>query len=136
MAWRSIEMRGHVLAYGARRNLKAELEPQFVGDAPLAPGEVLTRHLADEPLQLHRDRGPARARCPVQEQVVPLAPPPCECFRLHHHESPVPVKPLRQPEQGDPGGIIRASGRDVVFLVERQLFAQKEVFGGKRCRRT
>jgi hypothetical protein len=136
LAWSSVETRGHILADRARRDLQAEFEPQFVGDAPLAPGEVLTRHLADESLQLRWDRRPSRTRRPWSEQLESLAPPPRERFRLHHHESPVPVKPPRQPEQGDPGGMTGLSWLDVVFLVKAQLFAQKEVFCGKRHRRT
>jgi hypothetical protein len=60
VAWRAIEVRGQVLADGARRDPQAELEAQFVGDAPLPPRQIVARHLPDEPLQLHRDRWSAR----------------------------------------------------------------------------
>jgi hypothetical protein len=56
VAWSSIEVRGQVLAYGARRDPQAHLQAQFVGDAPLTPRQIVARHLTDEPLQLHRDR--------------------------------------------------------------------------------
>jgi hypothetical protein len=42
-AWPPVSVWGHVLADGARRHLQAELEPEFVGDTPLAPGEVVAR---------------------------------------------------------------------------------------------
>jgi hypothetical protein len=61
VAWSAMEVRGHVLADGARRDLQAQLELQFVGDTPLTPGEVLMRHLPDERLQLDRNGGPSRA---------------------------------------------------------------------------
>jgi len=60
VAWRSIEVRGHVLAYGARRDPQAQLKAQFVGDAPLTPRQIVARHLPDEPLQLHRELWSAR----------------------------------------------------------------------------
>jgi hypothetical protein len=61
VAWGPIEGLGHVLADRARRDLQAEFELQFMGDTPLAPGQIVARHLPDEPLQRHWDRWSARA---------------------------------------------------------------------------
>ncbi len=60
MAWSSTAMPGPVRADRARRDPQSELQPQLVGETPLAPGAMVTRHLLDEPVQLHRDRGPSR----------------------------------------------------------------------------
>jgi hypothetical protein len=136
VAWRSTEVRGHVLADRTRRNPQAEFEPQFIGNAPLAPREIVACHLPDERLQFHRDRWPSREWCAAPELFEPLAPPPDERLRLHHRESLRPVEPLRQPDQSHANGIGGAPWLDMVFLVERQLFPQKEVFCGKRRRRT
>jgi hypothetical protein len=48
VASRSIATYGHVLAHGSRGDPQAQLEQQFVGNASLAPGEVVARHLPDE----------------------------------------------------------------------------------------
>jgi hypothetical protein len=83
VAWRSIAISGHVLTDSMRRDLQAEFEPQFVGNAPLAPGEIVACHLPDEPLQLHRDWWASRVRCTAPEQLTPSASPSLECLRLH-----------------------------------------------------
>jgi hypothetical protein len=86
VAWSSIEVLGQVLADRARRDSQARLELQFVRNTPLTPGEIVTRHLPDKPLQLHWDWGPARTCCVAPEQVPPLAPP-LKRFRLYHDQS-------------------------------------------------
>ena len=53
VVWSAIEVCGHVLAYGARRDPQAQLEAQFVGDALPTLGAIVARHLPDECLQLH-----------------------------------------------------------------------------------
>ena len=127
VAWRSIEVRGHVLADRARRDPQAQLEPQFIGDAPLTPREVGARHLPDEDLQLHWDRRPSRGRCAVPEQSKPLAPPPVERCRLHHHQSRLGVEPLRQPDQDETSGVAGASWLDIMLLIEGELLTEEEI---------
>src|SRR5713101_9342605 len=61
------QVRGHIFAYGARRNLQAELEPQFIGDALLPPCRVVTGHLANQRLQLCRNPWPSSTRLPAPE---------------------------------------------------------------------
>jgi hypothetical protein len=119
VAWRAIEVRRRILANGARRDLQAEFEPQFVGHALLTPRQIVARHLPDEPLQLHGDRWSARARCAAPEQVAVLAPPSLKRLRLYHRQSRWPIEPLRQPNQDETGGVAGALWRDVSFLIER-----------------
>jgi hypothetical protein len=87
MAWSAIEVRGQVLANCAWRDPQAQLQPQFISDAPLSPREVFMRYLLDERLQLDRNRGPARARWAMPPQVPPLAPPPLKGLWLYNSES-------------------------------------------------
>jgi hypothetical protein len=61
MAWHSITIGRHILTHGSRGDLYAELQPQCVGNTPLAPGEIVACHLPDERLQLHRDGRTSRA---------------------------------------------------------------------------
>jgi hypothetical protein len=136
LAWTMVKALWHTLADRTRRNPQAEVEPKLVGDASLAPRRIVSRHLTDEPLQLHWDRWSARARCTAPEPLPPVAPPPLKCLWLYHSQSRLPVEPLRQPDQGEAGGVAGALWLDVSFLVECQLCAQKEVFCGDRHRRT
>ncbi len=50
---------------------------------------------------------------------------------LYHSQCLVPVEPAREPDQGETGGVSGALSLDVAFLIQRQLFAQKEIFCGK-----
>jgi hypothetical protein len=136
LAWSSTEIPGYVLVHRARRDLQAELEPQFVGNTALAPCEIVARHLPDKGLQLHWDRGASRVRCAVPEQSGPLVPPPFERFRLHHHESWVTVEPLRQPDQDETSGVAGASWLDVVLLIEGELLPQEQILSGQSRTRT
>src|SRR5262245_59235228 len=51
--------------------------------------------------------------------------------RLDDTQGWTPVKPESEPEQSEAGGIGSAPWFAGAFLVERQLFAQKKVLGGK-----
>ena len=134
LAWRSTEMPGRVLADRARRDLQAELEPQFVGNTPLTPGEIVARHLPDEPLQLHRDWGPSGLGFPEPPQTTSLATPAGKSLGLNDGQGWLPVEPAGQSDQGEARSVSRTLGFDVARLVERQLFAQKEILSGE-CRR-
>src|SRR5919201_4692963 len=105
VAWHVIERLGQILADGARRDLHTELEPQFIGNALLAPCQVVTSHLADKSLRCHREGWASRTRCAAPQSSEPLALPSFERFRMHQRQSRSPVKPLRQPDQGQTGGI-------------------------------
>ena len=100
-AWSRVQRLGCLRVHGARRDPQAQLEPQFIGDAPLALREVLTRHLPDARWQLHWDRGPSRGRCAVPEQSEPLAPPPHEGLGLDDSQHGPSLAPPGQPHQSD-----------------------------------
>jgi hypothetical protein len=53
LAWSRVQMLGYLRVHGARQDPQAQLEPQFIGDAPLTPHEVLMRYLPDARWQLH-----------------------------------------------------------------------------------
>jgi hypothetical protein len=50
---------------------------------------------------------------------------------LHNGQGLAPVKPATEPAQGEPGGVGRAPWLDVTFLLQRELFTEKEVFSGQ-----
>src|SRR5215471_4514013 len=56
LAWPPVERLRHVSTPGAGRPPQAQLQQQFIGHALLPPGRVVTSHLADERLQLRRNR--------------------------------------------------------------------------------
>ena len=51
--------------------------------------------------------------------------------RLDNDQGLPPVEASGKPGQGETGGRGDAPGLDVAFLIQRQLFAQKEIFRGK-----
>jgi hypothetical protein len=52
--------------------------------------------------------------------------------RLHNRQRLTPVEPTPEPDQGEAGDIRGAPWRDMAFLIEGELFTQKEVFCGER----
>jgi hypothetical protein len=61
--------------------------------------------------------------------------PASEGLWLYNDQGLAPVKPATEPDQGHAGGMGGALRCDVAFLIQRQLFAQKEVFSCEgRCR--
>jgi hypothetical protein len=69
----------------------------------------------------------------VPEQAESLPMPAEKRCRLHDRQRLTPVEPAPEPDQGETGGIRGAPWRDMAFLIEGKLFAQKEVFCGERC---
>jgi hypothetical protein len=59
--------------------------------------------------------------------------PPDEGLRLHNGEGLSPIEPAREPDEGEASAMRSASRLNVTFLVQGQLFAQKEVFC-RECR--
>jgi len=47
---------------------------------------------------------------------------------LHDDEGPSPIEEAAEPDQRNTDGVGGAPGRDMTLLIERELFAQKEVF--------
>jgi hypothetical protein len=50
---------------------------------------------------------------------------------LHNGQGLAPIKPATEPDEGETGGVGRTSWLDVTFLIQRELFTEKEVFGGQ-----
>jgi hypothetical protein len=48
--------------------------------------------------------------------------------RLHYTQSLLPIDPASKPKQGEVGGIGSTFRLYIEFLIQRQLFVQKEVF--------
>src|SRR5450756_3041572 len=75
--WSARRAMGQILPYGSRRHLNLQLQQKLVRDAFLAPGRVLTRHPADQSLQLLGNRRSAGSRLQAPEQspsrTVPTA---------------------------------------------------------------
>ena len=122
---------GHVFPDSPWRDPQAQLQQEFIGNTLLTPRGVVMRHLADERLQVRRNAGPSRAGFPAPEQAESLAMPAgnvagVTIVRL------APVEPAAEPDEGKARGIGGAPRRDVSFLIQRELFAQKEVFCGER----
>ena len=111
---------------------QAEFEPEFIGNAPLPPREIVVRHLSDERLQHSRNRGPSRGRCAAPALLEPLAPPPPERLRLYHRERLLPVEPLRAPDQRKARGVSGAPRLGMACLIQRSLFPQEEVSASRR----
>jgi hypothetical protein len=53
--------------------------------------------------------------------------PTDECLGLYHGQGRSPIKPLAEPDQGDSYGIRSTPRLDMALLIQRQLFAQKEI---------
>ena len=138
-AWTPIQTLRHVRADGAWRDAEAELEEQLVSDTLLAPGGVLPRHPADEYLEVHGNRWPS-SDGDFQRQN---SRNPCRCQRMNvvgctMAQSLSPITPAPEPNEGETRGVGGTSGFDLAFLIQRQLFPQKEVFcrKGGRVERT
>ena len=123
---------GHVLADGPRRHTQAQLEQDLVGNTFLSPGRILSRHTTEKGLQVRRNGWASGCRLAALEEPEPLAMPAEKGLRLHNGQGFAPVKPAREPHQGETGSIRSTAWFDVAFLRQRQLFTQEQVFGCER----
>lgn len=82
----------------------------------------------DEPLQVRRERRTSRSGLPPPEQAESLPMPMEKRRRLYNRQRLTPVEPAPEPEQSEASGISGAPWRDMAFLIQGKLFAQKEVF--------
>jgi hypothetical protein len=64
---------------------------------------------------------------PLPEQPESLAMPVEKRCGLDHSQRLAPVEPASQPDEGETGSIRGKARFEVAFLVERQLFTQKEI---------
>jgi hypothetical protein len=109
VAWTPVPMRGHILPDSTWRDPQAKFELQLVGHTPLTPRQIVASHPLNERFQLHRDSWSSRFGAPAPQHAEPLTAPTHKRFRLHDHESWVPVEPLRQPDQRHTNGISSAT---------------------------
>jgi hypothetical protein len=58
--------------------------------------------------------------------------PPGQGLWLDDDQGASPVEPAGEPDQSETCGRGDALGLNAAFLIQRQLFAQEEVFGGER----
>ena len=100
----------------------------FVRNALLTPRGVVLCYLTDERLQLRRNPWPSRTRLPAPEQPEPLTMPAEKGCRLHNSYDLAPIKPAPEPDQGEASGVGGTLGCGVMLLIQRELFAQEEVF--------
>src|SRR5688572_32895563 len=98
-----------------------------MGNPLFPPRGILISHAPDEGLEVRRDRRASRCGLPPPEQPKSLAMPADQRGWLYHSQRLPPVEPAREPNQGETGGVSGALRLDVAFLIQRQLFAQKEI---------
>src|SRR4029077_16309352 len=96
---------------------------------PLAPGRVLLPHAHNQLAKIFRNPRSSQPRLPPPKQLEPLAMPADEGLRLNNHQCRSPVEQLRPYNQGEARCVAEPAGPNLVFLVERQLFAQEQYFG-------
>src|SRR5215831_1952314 len=128
LAWPPVERLWQVSPHGTQRYLQAQLQPQFVGNALLPPGRVVTSHLADERLQLRRNGWSSRLGLPAPEQPESLAMPAKKSVWLHHGQRLTSVESTAQPDQSATSSVGSTAGFDMALLIAGKLLAQKEVF--------
>jgi hypothetical protein len=64
----------------------------------------------------------------MPEQAEALTMPTDQCCWLHDDEGLSPTEQAAEPDQSLTGGVGGAPRRGVTLLIQRELFAQKEVF--------
>jgi hypothetical protein len=65
-----------------------------------------------------------------QNRFVSFSPPAKEGIGLDDRQGRLPVEQPRPQQEGEAGCIAEPSWPDFVFLVKRQLLAEKEILGG------
>ena len=125
-------LRGPVRSSRPRRNADAELQPEFIGDVLFTPGRIVMNHSRDHLLKLGRQPGTTDAtRLPLPRQSEHLAMPTDQRGRLNNQKSGFPLKEARPEDQGKASRIRQSSWPDLVFLVEGQLLAKKQILGNQ-----
>jgi hypothetical protein len=117
---------------GPRRDPDSQFQKQFSCNTLLTPGRVLISHRRDQFAELDGDSGPsARLRFPLPQQPKAAPMPPDQGLRLNDGQSPSPGKEPGKQYQSQASGIRRVARPDLALQVQRQLFAQEKVLGGK-----
>jgi hypothetical protein len=133
-AWPMLPALGHVLPDGPWRHAQAQLQQELIRNALLAPGQVVVGHLPDERLEVRREPRSSDVGFPPPEEPEPLPMPADERRRLDSGQGWPPIAPASEPDERETRGIGGTSGFDITFLIQCQLFPQKEVFCCKSCR--
>jgi len=90
-------------------------------------------HSRDHLLQLGRQpRTTDATRLPLPKQSERLAMPSDQGCRLNNEKSGFPLKEARLEDQGEASRVRQSSWPDLVFLVEGQLLAKKQILGNQR----
>ena len=122
----------HVLADGARRHPKPELQQQLVCDPLLAPSRVVTRHPSNQLLEFGRYRTPTSSGLTAPEKAEAPAVPGDEGPGPYNNQSISPIEPAAEQHQREPRRIVGTPGLNLALLIEGELLAQKQILGRER----
>ena len=109
---------------------QCKLHAELRRDALLTPGVVVRGHVRDESLHLNRNAGRPRQRDFTAKETKKIAVPPHERLGPHNRQELAPVNPVREQNECDSGGVVRAARSNLAFDVTR-----KAVSGGTDSRR-
>jgi hypothetical protein len=87
----------------------------------------------DKHLEVSGYPWPSRLRFPAPQEPKPLAVPAGQGLRLHDAQDLPRVEPAREPDQSEARRVGGTPGRGLTLLIQRELFAQEEIFG-RECR--
>ena len=107
-----------------------------MGDPLFSPGRIPTNHFDNELAEVQRNRTSARSRLPLPKQSERPAMPADQCCGLDNQKSGSPSKEARPEDQPKPSRVRQSPWLDLVFSVERQLLAKKQVLGNQSSSRT
>lgn len=110
-----------VLSDRSRRYLQAEREPQLVGDALLAPRQILPSHLANKRPELRRNGWSSPFGGWLPQQSPALTAPPLERLGLHDGQSGLPVEPIGEPYQQETMDVLMTVRVGVARLIQGEL---------------
>jgi hypothetical protein len=122
---------GHVLPHGSCGDTDSKLDPELVSDALLPPSRIFAGGASDEVANLDRQLASSGAGFPPPVKSNGGSLPAEERLGLHDDESGLPVEEAGKKRHGEPGGVVGPVGLSFPFLIEGELLAKKEVFGGE-----
>ena len=108
--------------------MDVEFESQFVGDASLTPGWILTGHEADQGADIVGQRRSAKFVFVTPECAEDVLVPLEKGRGLDDHECIAPVEESGGGNHDQPESGCRAAWLVLAFDIEGELFAKEEVF--------
>ena len=121
-----------ILSDGTRRNPKAQFEQELVCDSFFTPDRVVRSHFANEFPKVARQRGSApRLGLPPPEQAKSLPMPAGKRVGLDYAERVAPLKKAAQSAHDESDRISCQVRLHFALLVQRELFAQEQIFGSE-----